>query len=95
MDPEIYDDPKLFRPERFQEQPDLQDPKEMVFGFGRRVCPGKLFADANLWLAAVNITSAFDISKVIDQKGNEFTPTAIFTSGFVRYVRYLPIESRN
>ena len=33
--PEIYDDPQSFRPERFIDGKPL-DPRQMVFGFGRR-----------------------------------------------------------
>ena len=33
--PEIYDDPESFRPERFIDGKQL-DPRQLVFGFGRR-----------------------------------------------------------
>jgi len=33
--PEIYDDPESFRPERFIDGKPL-DPRQIVFGFGRR-----------------------------------------------------------
>lgn len=31
----MYDDPEVFKPERF-EKSDVQDPRGIVFGFGRR-----------------------------------------------------------
>ena len=34
-DPEIYEDPESFRPERFIDGKPL-DPRQFVFGFGRR-----------------------------------------------------------
>jgi len=37
------------------------DPAEIVFGFGRRACPGRFFADASLWLAIARILAVFDI----------------------------------
>ncbi|EJD06678.1 cytochrome P450 [Fomitiporia mediterranea MF3/22] len=42
------------------------DPSNIVFGFGRRVCPGKYLADSTLWLTAVNVLSLFDILPCID-----------------------------
>lgn len=36
-DPEYYHDPEEFYPERFEERPDLPDPRKFVFGFGRRL----------------------------------------------------------
>lgn len=34
--PEVYDSPDKFRPERFIEYPNLLDPKQYAFGRGRR-----------------------------------------------------------
>ncbi|KAK0200101.1 cytochrome P450 [Desarmillaria ectypa] len=41
-DPEVYKDPMTFNPERFLGPNPEQDPREISFGFGRRICPGKL-----------------------------------------------------
>jgi cytochrome P450 len=41
-DPDIYRDPEKFDPERFLGSDPELDPKLYVFGFGRRLCPGKL-----------------------------------------------------
>lgn len=87
-DPATYCDPEVFWPERYMEQGSLQNPADLVFGFGRRACPGRLFADANIWLAIVQITATFAISKALDTDGNEFELTAAFTDGFVRYGYY-------
>jgi len=70
--PEIYDEPESFRPERFIEGKQL-DPKQLVFGFGRRICPGRAFADMNIWLAVASITACFQISSNGAIGGPKFT----------------------
>lgn len=35
-DPDIYHSADKFIPERYEENPDLSDPRDYVFGFGRR-----------------------------------------------------------
>ena len=45
------EDSSLFKPERHMPQPGKNgvhiDPRDYVFGFGRRICPGKELADAS------------------------------------------------
>lgn len=62
-DPAVYPRPDVFDPTRFLadflkgEQAEGEqaqvDPLTYAFGFGRRVCPGKQFADLNIWLTMV------------------------------------------
>jgi cytochrome P450 len=49
-DPAVYPEPESFKPERFLRtnpdgslsiDPDVPDPRNALFGYGRRVCPGK------------------------------------------------------
>ncbi|KZT03178.1 cytochrome P450 monooxygenase [Laetiporus sulphureus 93-53] len=86
-DPEVYPDPEIFSPERYQNvQPDvedLMDPRKTIFGFGRRICPGRLLADASVWIAAASILATMTISKAHDANGNEIVPEAAFVSGTV------------
>ncbi|KZT42515.1 cytochrome P450 [Sistotremastrum suecicum HHB10207 ss-3] len=70
-DEEVYPNPNEFRPERFltktnggdcETEKDLpRDPGEMVFGYGRRTCPGRHLADTSLWLTIAMSLSTFDI----------------------------------
>ena len=52
-------DSYVFRPERWLEMDrhvaSFADPRKIVFGFGRRVCPGREFAEASIWMAAAGI----------------------------------------
>ncbi|EIW56861.1 cytochrome P450 [Trametes versicolor FP-101664 SS1] len=89
QDSSVYPEPQKFRPERWQEMDpqtaDLANPRRIVFGFGRRVCPGRDFADAGVWLAIASVIALFDIGKSIDAWGNEITPPPEFVSGFVSH----------
>lgn len=61
-DPNLYSDPMRFKPERFLgEQPD-PDPHTMCFGFGRRVCPGRVLADMSVYLTIAQSLAVFKIS---------------------------------
>jgi len=84
MDPELFPEPREFRPERFLgDTDDIPNPRELVFGFGRRVCPGKQFAEANIWLVTATVVAALQIEKAKDDAGNFITPDAAFVSAFV------------
>ncbi|CDO76596.1 hypothetical protein BN946_scf184868.g10 [Trametes cinnabarina] len=89
QDPNVYPEPEKFLPERFlnMSQDDAQrtDPRNIVFGFGRRICPGQAFAEGSLWLAASNIIATMDITYAKDDKGRDIVPEAAFISGFVSH----------
>ncbi|KAF9267070.1 cytochrome P450 [Marasmius fiardii PR-910] len=65
-DPNVYPDPFTFKPERFLATPDHKpekDPKDIIFGFGRRICPGRVLADASVFISCAMILACFDIKK--------------------------------
>ena len=80
-DPEIYDDPGAFRPERFlgAQGTSMLDPHAFVFGFGRRKCPGVVLADATIYafMSAALATLSF-------APGPDGPPSPDFISGTVR-----------
>ncbi|KAH9917056.1 cytochrome P450 monooxygenase [Fomitopsis serialis] len=96
--PERYPAPDTFHPERFQEMDpivaDATNPRNLVFGFGRRICPGRQLADQTLWLAIANILAVFNIHKARDADGNEITPEAVFVSGGISHPRPFKCEIR-
>ncbi|KAG6909522.1 hypothetical protein DXG01_017079 [Tephrocybe rancida] len=89
--PDIYPEPNAFNPDRFYktEKPQL-DPQTFVYGFGRRACPGRELANANMFLFMSMMLSCFDIVKAVDDNGVEITPTLSFGSGTVSHPKPFP-----
>ncbi|BCR98117.1 cytochrome P450 [Aspergillus luchuensis] len=74
-DPTAYHDPMTFKPERFLGSKPERDPHFLVFGFGRRVCPGKTLADVNVYFTIAQALSVFEISKPVkDGKVEDIQP---------------------
>ncbi|KAG5645609.1 hypothetical protein DXG03_005747 [Asterophora parasitica] len=91
-DPQLYSKPYEFRPERFmagETNPPELDPNTYMFGFGRRACPGRDFANTNMYITMAMTLSVFDIQKGIDENGVEIEPRCEFEGGTVRYVSHL------
>ena len=59
---------------------------DAIFGFGRRVCLGRAFAEASVWLLMANIIATMNIEKSIDKMGQPITPNPEYIGSFVRYV---------
>ncbi|KAI0319727.1 cytochrome P450 [Amylostereum chailletii] len=79
-DPELFENPREFRPERFLQQGPEKLPPHLAdfnisFGFGRRVCPGMHVALQSNFIVLARLLWAFDILPADDgvlPKGNEF-----------------------
>ena len=85
-DPAVYPEPDVFKPERFL-SPDgtlLDDPiLTTAFGYGKRICPGRHFADATLFIVVASFLSVFNIEKVPNPEGRPFVYS--YTGSVVRY----------
>ena len=63
VDKKIWDEPEVFKPERFL-GPDahkLPNPLTVNFGFGPRICPGMWFADRVAFHLGITAMALFDI----------------------------------
>jgi len=73
-DEDKYPKPSDFIPERFLDEDENLTQDDVVnigYGFGRRICVGRHFADPSLWIAMASILAAFKISRTQDRDGNE------------------------
>lgn len=74
-DPTVYPEPDAFKPERFLNQDGTlrDDPVLMsAFGYGKRICPGKHFADATLFIVVASVLSVFNVRRP-DPEGGSFS----------------------
>jgi len=89
-DPNVYSDPHRFNPERFMGTDEKHhfsaaDPLSVSFGYGRRACPGRFMADAQVWITIACILSVFDISPALDANGRPIKVTPEFSSGMISH----------
>lgn len=102
MNPDLYDDPQSFKPERYLNKPlaaaeylNSNDPYErdhFTYGAGRRVCPGVHVAEKSLYINIVRTLWGFDIrrSKGPDGKLEELDLT--FVRGFLSVPKKYPCD---
>ncbi|EPT02822.1 hypothetical protein FOMPIDRAFT_54955 [Fomitopsis schrenkii] len=86
-DPARYPEPDSFNPDRFLPlngaEPEY-DPRHIVFGFGRRVCPGSQLAETSLFIICALTLAVFRISKpIID--GRVVEPSLEYTTGTISH----------
>ncbi|KAI4950472.1 hypothetical protein J4E91_004355 [Alternaria rosae] len=87
-DSEVYPDPMVFRPERFLKTPTHQseiDPRNFIFGYGRRICPGRYVADNALFITIAQTLAVFNITKFVDDNGRVMEPEVKFEPGAISH----------
>ncbi|WQF86947.1 Putative cytochrome P450 [Colletotrichum destructivum] len=86
-DPEKYPEPTAFKPERFLasegHEPEA-DPQKFVFGYGRRVCPGRILADNSIFLNVAQTLAVYSLTKPV-RDGRVVEPRIKFTAGVVSH----------
>ncbi|KAF5354017.1 hypothetical protein D9756_007058 [Leucocoprinus leucothites] len=89
-DSEIYKDPLAYNPERFLKDgkidPKVQDPTVASFGFGRRICPGRYFAENSIFILISHLLAVYDIRPGLDKDGKEIPIKPEMTNGILSYV---------
>lgn len=91
-DPTVYHDPETFKPERFL--PPYNEPAatSFTFGFGRRICPGRVLADASLFLTVAQSLAVFNINKKVDKDGRVVELAHDFMGGIVSYPKAFEVS---
>ena len=97
QDPTIYPDPGAFKPERFLNAGgSLRDDPGFtsIYGFGKRICPGRHFVESTLFIVAASLFSVFNVEK--GQGMDEGPDSYPYTGGGITYVHRacLPVWNR-
>ncbi|KAF9255675.1 putative CyP450 monooxygenase [Marasmius fiardii PR-910] len=82
-DEDKYKKPHDFNPNRYFENGKLNDDRAdiLAFGFGRRICVGRYFSEALLWLAIASTLAVFRIEKAKSEKGEEIDTPESYSTG--------------
>ncbi|CAA7262455.1 unnamed protein product [Cyclocybe aegerita] len=84
--PEVYPNPLEFIPERFNgSDAEMEKVKDLMFGFGRRVCPGRYFAEGTLFAIVATTLATCEILPALDTNGEELIPEFAYTSGVITF----------
>ncbi|KAF4597022.1 hypothetical protein EYR40_007472 [Pleurotus pulmonarius] len=84
---------ETFNPDRYlpKSQGGSEEPYfDAVFGFGRRICPGRHLAAASIWIAVATVFATVNINKVKDEDGNEIIPELDFETGITSRPKHFP-----
>ncbi|KAF5309909.1 hypothetical protein D9619_010547 [Psilocybe cf. subviscida] len=83
-DPEIYPNPDKFDPDRFKGQDsEMSKVYDLVFGFGRRVCPGLHLAQGSLFAIVATTLATCEVLPGLDENGREVLPTTGYENGTI------------
>ncbi|KAG9317980.1 cytochrome P450 [Chiua virens] len=94
-DEKQYPNPEEFIPERFLDDDgmlnnNINNPMDFVFGFGRRVCPGRYFADASLFTAIATMLAMFEFHIPKDEQGNDVALDITWVNGVTHHPKSFP-----
>ncbi|TDL26388.1 cytochrome P450 [Rickenella mellea] len=88
-DPDDYPSPHDFIPDRyipsspFNPNPAVSppDPRDFAFGYGRRACPGRTFAESSLFITIATLLSVCSFELPLNEDGVEIKPDMEYESG--------------
>lgn len=67
-DPELWEEPTQFKPERFEKEGEGKGHKYVPFGSGRRRCPGEFMAWNSMGLVLASLVQCFEWKRVGDEE---------------------------
>lgn len=83
-DPEIYAEPAEFMPERYENSDAaMKQVTDLVFGFGRRTCPGMQFAEGSIFAVIATTLATCDVTPELDASGKPILPELVWTDGVI------------
>ncbi|PAV15311.1 cytochrome P450 [Pyrrhoderma noxium] len=89
-DPVEYPEPDKFIPERFIPSEGKKvplEPSKVIFSVGRRICPGRYFAENSIFIDMATIIATCDIRMALDVDGNLIIPDINYTNQFIRHTK--------
>ncbi|CUA68411.1 O-methylsterigmatocystin oxidoreductase [Rhizoctonia solani] len=84
-DPKVYQHPETFNPSRFLGADPEPDPEDVVFGFGRRRCPGMAVAQTSVWLSIALTLAAFNVTPLTGEDGKPTLPSLEYSHATVTH----------
>ncbi|KAJ3804912.1 putative monooxygenase [Lentinula aff. lateritia] len=83
-DPVQFPDPEIFNPERYMgSDTEMQKVTDVVFGFGRRRCPGYDFSQQTIYSIILTALATCNILPQVTPAGDPIIPLPSYTSGAI------------
>ncbi|PAV15320.1 cytochrome P450 [Pyrrhoderma noxium] len=87
-DPKEYPEPDKFIPERFLPNKGKTlplEPNKVAFSVGRRICPGRHFAESSIFIDIATILATCKIEKAVDDHGVPIIPKVDYVQQLIRH----------
>ncbi|KAH8195803.1 hypothetical protein TruAng_010046 [Truncatella angustata] len=102
MDPQVWEDPEKFNPDRYRDHPllapgyvaggDWKKRDHYGYGVGRRICPGMYLAERNMLLSIAKLIWAFKFERITGPDGRTVPIDSDPVTGYHNGFLYCPKE---